>query len=90
MDGWNTIVSFLEGLFSGAMLVSGRVFITSLILERGHLANSEGKGIRKRTPKMRNVSSMERRTYQNVWNLQHIQVTFNHMANFLQPPHDTS
>ena len=24
-DGWNTIVSFLDGLFSGAMLVSGRV-----------------------------------------------------------------
>ena len=25
MDGWNTIVSFWDGLFSGAMLVSGRV-----------------------------------------------------------------
>ena len=25
MDGWNTIVSFWEGLFSGNMLVSGRV-----------------------------------------------------------------
>ena len=24
MDGWNTIVSFWDGLFSGAMLVSGR------------------------------------------------------------------
>ena len=23
MDGWNTIVSFWDGLFSGAMLVSG-------------------------------------------------------------------
>ena len=27
MDGWNTIVSFWDGLFSGATLVSGRVFI---------------------------------------------------------------
>ena len=27
MDGWNTIVSFCDGLFSGAMLVSWRVFI---------------------------------------------------------------
>ena len=26
MDGWNTSVSFWDGLFSGAMLVSGRVF----------------------------------------------------------------
>ena len=25
MDGWNTILSFWDGLFSGAMLVSGRV-----------------------------------------------------------------
>ena len=25
MDGWNTIVSYWEGLFSGAILVSGRV-----------------------------------------------------------------
>jgi len=25
MDGWNTIVAFWEGVFSGAMLVSGRV-----------------------------------------------------------------
>ena len=25
MEGWNTIVSFWEGNFSGAMLVSGRV-----------------------------------------------------------------
>ena len=25
MDGWNTIVSFCDGLFSGAMLVSGSV-----------------------------------------------------------------
>ena len=25
MDGWNTIVSFWDGLFSGAMLVSGSV-----------------------------------------------------------------
>ena len=25
MDGWNTIVSFWDGVFSGAMLVSGRV-----------------------------------------------------------------
>ena len=25
MDGWNTIVSFRDGLFSGTMLVSGRV-----------------------------------------------------------------
>ena len=24
MDGWNTILSFWDGLFSGAMLVSGR------------------------------------------------------------------
>ena len=28
MDGWNTIVSFWETLFSGAMLVSGRVTLT--------------------------------------------------------------
>ena len=27
MGGWNTIVSFWDNLFSGAMLVSGRVFI---------------------------------------------------------------
>ena len=27
MDGWNTIVSFWGGLFSGAMLVSGRVVV---------------------------------------------------------------
>ena len=27
MDGWNTIVSFWDGLFSGAMLVSGSVFL---------------------------------------------------------------
>ena len=27
MDCWNTIVSFWDGLFSGATLVSGRVFI---------------------------------------------------------------
>ena len=27
MDGWNTIVSFWDGLFSGAMLVLGRVAI---------------------------------------------------------------
>jgi len=26
MDGWNTIVSFWDGLFSGAMLVSGSVY----------------------------------------------------------------
>ena len=26
MDGWNTIVSFWDGLFSGAMLVLGRVY----------------------------------------------------------------
>ena len=26
MDGWNTIVSFWDGLFLGAMLVLGRVF----------------------------------------------------------------
>ena len=25
MDGWNTIVSFWDGLFSGTMLVSGNV-----------------------------------------------------------------
>ena len=29
MDGWNTIVSFWEGRSSGAMLVSGRVIITT-------------------------------------------------------------
>ncbi len=27
MDGWKMIVSFWEDLFSGAMLVSGRVYI---------------------------------------------------------------
>ena len=27
MDGWNTIVSFWDGPFSGAMLVSGRVLL---------------------------------------------------------------
>ncbi len=27
MDAWNTIVSFLDGLFSGAMLASGSVHI---------------------------------------------------------------
>ena len=26
MDGWNTMVSYWDGLFSGAMLVSGRVY----------------------------------------------------------------
>ena len=26
MDGWNTILSYWNGLFSGVMLVSGRVF----------------------------------------------------------------
>ena len=30
MDGWNTIVSFWDGLFSGAMVVSGRVLYTPL------------------------------------------------------------
>ena len=25
MDGWNAIISFCDGLFSGAMLVSGNV-----------------------------------------------------------------
>ena len=29
MDGWNRIASFWEGRFSGAMLVSGRVIITT-------------------------------------------------------------
>ena len=27
MDGWNTIISFWDGLFSGDMLVSGSVFV---------------------------------------------------------------
>ena len=27
MDAWNTIVSFWDGLFSGAMLVLGRVLV---------------------------------------------------------------
>ena len=27
MDGWNTIVSFWDGLFSGAIIVSGSVVI---------------------------------------------------------------
>ena len=30
MDGWKTIVSFWEGLFSGAMLVLGRVYFEHL------------------------------------------------------------
>ena len=35
MDGWNTIVSFWDGLFSGAMLVLGSV----VVLTTGDFSN---------------------------------------------------
>ena len=33
MDGWNTILSYWGGLFSGAMLVSGRIDLSVFLLE---------------------------------------------------------
>ena len=48
MDGWN-LVSFWNGLFSGTMLVSGRVYISSIFIhDKGwkrsglHILKTEG------------------------------------------------